>query len=92
MRSRFSAYAVDDRSYLLETWHPSTRPLDLELDPDVRWYRLDIVGRRRGGPLDTDGTVEFRAYSKGPDGRYEQHENSRFIREDKRWLYVDALD
>ncbi len=92
MRSRFSAYAVGNTSYLLETWHPSTRPHELELDPETRWYRLDIIGRRRGGPLDSEGTVEFVAYSKGPDGRHEQHENSRFVREARRWFYVDALD
>ena len=33
MRSRYTAYVVGDRSYLLATWHPSTRPTRLELDP-----------------------------------------------------------
>jgi len=91
MRSRYSAYVVGDASYLLATWHPTTRPRTLDLDPDQRWYRLDIVGTSRGGMLDTAGTVEFTARYR-LDGRAgEQHENSRFVRENRRWLYVDAI-
>ena len=62
MRSRYSAFVVGDAEYLLATWHPSSRPSALELDPAMRWYRLDIVRRASGGPLDRDGIVEFRAY------------------------------
>jgi SEC-C motif-containing protein len=91
MRSRFSAFAVGNPSYLRATWHPSTRPTALDLDPDLTWYRLDILGKTRGGPLDTDGTVEFRAFCKGPDGRSDQHEVSRFLREDRQWFYLDAV-
>ena len=35
MRSRYAAYASGDRDWLLATWHPSTRPAQLELDPSV---------------------------------------------------------
>lgn len=45
MRSRYSAFAIGDGDYLLRTWHPDTRPDALDLDPDQRWYRLDILGR-----------------------------------------------
>jgi len=90
MRSRYTAYVVGDRSYLLATWHPSTRPTRLELDPAVRWYRLDVEHRERGGPLDGDGIVEFRAFYRHDGDRGEQHETSRFLREGGRWRYVDA--
>lgn len=89
MRSRFSAYAVGDVTYVRATWHPRTCPRDLALDPDVRWYRLDVHATERGGLLDTDGTVEFTAYYRAPDGAGSQHEVSRFVRESGRWLYVD---
>jgi SEC-C motif-containing protein len=56
----------------------------------VRWYRLDILGRTRGGLLDTTGTVEFTAHSRGPDGASEQHEVSGFVKEHGNWFYVDA--
>jgi SEC-C motif-containing protein len=91
MRSRYSAFVVGDTGYLLATWHPSTRPAALELDPAMRWYRLDIVRRDRGGPLDRDGIVEFRAYYRHDGERGEQHEVSSFVRERGRWRYVAAV-
>lgn len=91
MRSRFSAFAVGDRDYLLRSWHPKTRPDALDLDAGMRWYRLDILSTSRGGPLDVDGIVEFRAFYRSADGRGDQHEVSRFVREGRTWFYVDAV-
>jgi SEC-C motif-containing protein len=91
MRSRYSAFVVGDAAYLLATWHPSTRPTKLELDPTMRWYRLDIVRREHGGPLDRDGIVEFRAFYRHAGERGEQHEVSSFVREGRRWRYVAAV-
>lgn len=90
MRSRYSAFAIGDTAWLLESWHPSTRPTSLDLDPDVRWYRLDILSRSRGGMLDTEGLVEFEAHYRSPDGPGSQHETSLFLREDGRWRYVSG--
>jgi len=103
MRSRYSAFAVLDAEYLLATWHPRTRPEELELDEDIRWMRLDITGTEAGGPFDTEGTVAFRAHFRAPadDGgaapssrtvRGVQEEVSRFLREDGRWFYLDAVE
>lgn len=58
--------------------------------PD-RWYRLDIVRRERGGPLDREGVVEFRAHSRHDGERGQVHEVSRFVRDSGRWTYVAAL-
>ncbi|MEL4318687.1 YchJ family protein [Leifsonia sp. YIM 134122] len=91
MRSRYSGYVVGDVAYLLSTWHPSTRPSELELDPSVRWFRLEIAATTGGGPFDTTGTVEFTARSKHDGVAHAQHENSSFVRERGAWLYVDAL-
>lgn len=90
MRSRYSAYAMGETEYLLATWHPSTRPKSLELDPETRWYRLDILSRTRGGLLDTEGTVEFRASYRHDGQAGSQHEISRFVREGKRWFYASG--
>ena len=89
MRSRFSAFALGLAPYLLASWHPSTRPDDLELDATV-WRRLQIVDTVAGGPGDETGIVEFRASFRGPDGAGLLHERSRFVREDGRWFYLDG--
>ncbi|MET4159458.1 YchJ family metal-binding protein [Agromyces sp. PvR057] len=92
MRSRFTAFALGDAGYLLATWHPSTRPRELDLDPTVSWTRLDILRTERGGPLDRAGVVEFAAFSRHDGERGVQQEASSFVREDGRWSYVAAID
>jgi SEC-C motif domain protein len=91
MRSRYSAFVVGDAGYLLASWHPTTRPAALDLDPDVRWTGLEVLATTGGSLLDADGTVEFRAHHRigGRDGA--QHERSRFRREDGRWRYLDGV-
>jgi SEC-C motif domain protein len=88
MRSRYSAFALGLRAYLLASWHRSTRPADLDLDPDVRWRRLQVVDAVDGGPDHTEGVVEFRASYRSPAGAGLLHERSRFVREDGRWTYL----
>jgi SEC-C motif-containing protein len=90
MRSRFSAFATADVAYLLASWHPTTRPARLDLDPDQRWTWLEILGRTAGGLFDAEGTVEFRAHYRDGRGRGAQHENSTFRRENGSWLYLAA--
>ena len=90
MRSRFTAFARGDREHLRRSWHPSTRPDDLDLDPELRWRRLEILGTAGGGPFETEGIVEFAAFWTRDGVRGELRERSRFVRDDGRWLYVDG--
>ena len=90
MRSRFSAFALGLTPYLLTSWHPSARPVSLDLDADTEWRRLQIVDVAAGGPDDTEGIVEFRASFRSPDGNALLHERSRFVRVDGRWVYLDG--
>ena len=91
MRSRYAAFAVGEPDYLLTTWHPFTRPEVLELDADVRWLRLEIERTKQGGPFDTEGVVEFTAHSRSGGVSSQQHEISRFVRLNRRWVYQDAV-
>ncbi|GGO90521.1 YchJ family protein [Wenjunlia tyrosinilytica] len=90
MRSRFSAFAVRDEAYLLRSWHPSTRPPGIDFDPGLRWLRLEILGSTDGGPFRDEGTVEFRAHYSERGRAGSMHENSRFVRHDDAWVYVDG--
>jgi SEC-C motif-containing protein len=91
MRSRYSAFAVGDPAYLLATWHPDTRPRDLVLDDGVRWTGLDVLAATGGGLFDAEGTVEFRAHSVRGGRAHAQHEDSRFVRVEGRWVYLDGI-
>lgn len=86
MRSRYSAFVLRDVEYLLATWHPSTRPKRLNLDPNTRWVGLEVLSSS-GSVFDTNGIVEFRATHEAGV----QTERSRFVREGGRWYYVDGV-
>ena len=89
MRSRYSAYALGLRDYLLASWHPTTRPSELELDDATRWLGLSIKQHRDTGPDRAE--VEFIArYRVGGGSAVRLHERSRFRREGAHWFYVDG--
>lgn len=91
MRSRYSAYVLGDAAYVRASWHPDTRPADLELGDGTttRWLGLEV---KRHVPIDADhATVEFVArYRTGGAPAVRLHELSRFERIDGRWYYVDG--
>lgn len=89
MRSRYSAFVLDRRDYLLATWHPSTRPDSIEApEPGLKWLGLQV----KAATLQDagHGTVEFVARSKLGGRAHRLHERSRFVCEDGRWFYVDG--
>lgn len=90
MRSRFSAFALGDAAYLLASWHRSTRPTELEIDPELHWRRLQMVDTDEGGEADEEGVVEFRASWRTATAAGVLHERSRFSRVEGRWCYVDG--
>ena len=90
MRSRYSAYVLGLEAYLLATWHPNSRPDELELDatPRPQWLGLAIKSHT---PLDdSHATVEFIARYKLNSRAFKLNETSRFERLGGRWLYVDG--
>jgi SEC-C motif-containing protein len=88
MRSRYSAYVLGLRGYLLVTWHPSRRPSSLEFEPNLRWLGLEVRHRHEDGDC---ATVEFVARSKLGGRAVRLHETSRFVREGGRWYYVEGV-
>jgi SEC-C motif-containing protein len=92
MRSRYTAFALGDVRHLRVTWHPRTRPDDLELDPGLRWTGLEVHRSWAGGPDDDTGEVEFRAHWRQGRERGALHERSTFARRGGRWVYVAPID
>ena len=91
MRSRYTAFVLKLDDYLLRTWHPSTRPADLDLSEDcTEWIKLEILNCQHGSPNDQRGKVEFKAHYRLGNRSAYLHEISRFRREDGKWLYLDG--
>ena len=100
MRSRYTAYTLRDEPYLLATWHSSTRPAALHLardnatrdsstrDSSNKWIGLEV--KRAASTGDNNAIVEFVARFKTGGRAQRMHEVSRFVREDRRWYYVNA--
>ncbi|MFI9723033.1 YchJ family protein [Streptomyces sp. NPDC052396] len=91
MRSRYSAFVLRDAGYLLRSWHSGTRPPAIDFDPGIRWTGLDILATEGGTAFHNEGTVEFRARYRAQGHEDDQHELSRFVREDGNWVYLDAV-
>ena len=88
MRSRYSAFVREDATWLLATWHASTRPAQLDFESGVRWLGLEV---RRHRPIDADhAEVEFVARYRVAGRAVRMHESSRFVREEGHWFYVDG--
>ena len=89
MRSRYTAYVLALGPYLLDTWHPRTRPARIDPPPPgLRWLGLDV--RRSAVQDENHATVEFVARSQYRGRATRLHEISRFERLGGRWYYLDA--
>lgn len=89
MRSRYAAFTLGLEKYLLETWHPSTRPASIDFLPQQKWLGLKVVEHKPLGERAAE--VEFIArYRIGGGSAARLHERSRFRREDNHWFYVDG--
>ncbi|MCK9606837.1 MAG: YchJ family protein [Methylomonas sp.] len=92
MRSRFSAYALKKVDYLLSSWSESTRPADIDFSKETaQWQSLQIIARKKGGPMDAKGVVEFKAFYCQDGIACFMHEISRFVKTDQRWQYLDGV-
>jgi SEC-C motif-containing protein len=88
MRSRYTAYTLEDQKYLQQTWHPRSRPeLHLDQQDRCKWLGLKVIAYQ---PAELKATVEFIARYKVNGRAYQLHEISKFEFEDGHWLYVDG--
>ncbi|MBI4985200.1 MAG: zinc chelation protein SecC [Rhodocyclales bacterium] len=92
MRARYAAYVLLRADYLLATWHAQTRPpqLDLTTPPQPKWIGLEVKGH--GATSADEAHVEFVARYRVGGRAHRLHELSRFVREQGRWYYVEAID
>lgn len=91
MRSRFTAFSMQNEDYLLESWDPKTRPVKVDFSKDIAdWQRLEIVNTKKGGAKDRKGVVEFKAFYLLDGAEHVMNEVSRFHKLNGRWRYLDG--
>ena len=91
MRSRYSAFALNDEAYLLATHHPSSRPTPAELRAGMTgcvWQGLTIERCKGGTAGEPFGEVTFRARHTENGKPRELEERSQFVFENGRWFYL----
>ncbi len=89
MRSRYTAFVLDLRPYLLSTWHPDHRPTAIEApEAGLQWLGLQVKSSRMLN--DHEGLVDFVARYKIKGKAYRLEECSQFLKVDGQWLYVCA--
>jgi SEC-C motif-containing protein len=92
MRSRYTAYTLKREDYLLATWHPSTRPAQLDLaEPNAtKWAGLEVKRHELSAQQPDHAIVEFVARYKVRGRAHRLHEVSRFVQEGEKWFYLDG--
>lgn len=85
MRARYSAYALQNETYVRETWHPDTRPGDLNVRDGTRYLGLKVHSA-------TGNEVTFTASLRLADGRRAHlRERSTFTQVEGRLVYLDGV-
>ncbi|WP_435953389.1 YchJ family protein [Dryocola sp. BD626] len=94
MRSRYSAYVMQDADYLVATWHASVRVESLKSDisagfANTQWLGLTVFEEAQGRD-EREGFVSFVARFMDQGQESAIIERSRFLKESGRWYYVDG--
>lgn len=95
MRSRYTAYTLEQMEYIENTHAPETRDsLDMEATcawaKESTWLGLRILSTEAGGPQDSEGTVEFTARYRSHGEDFRHHEVSSFVKHDGSWYFLDG--
>lgn len=93
MRSRYSAFAMNELDYIVATMGSRQRKVFnpskvAPLNRETRWTGLEIHETVQGGPDDDTGEVFFTAHFEHDGRSGELQEHSLFTRKDGHWLYT----
>ena len=93
MRSRYTAFVLENEAYLLRTWQAAFRPSSLSFEAGAKWLGLEIKDFVQTGMKDGHETaeVEFVARVRVAGKANRLHERSRFVCEEGQWQYTTAV-
>ncbi len=95
MRSRYTAFALQDMDYVEKTTDPD-KLSDFDKEASVKWASqsewtgLEVKAVEKGGEKDHHGIVEFIAHFKINGIDHQHHEVSEFHQHDGRWYFFDG--
>jgi len=95
MRSRYSAYAEHAIDYIINTCvSRGEKDIDYQSTRDwsekSTWLGLKILSVEKGGPADSEGTVEFEAAYESGGLKEIHHERATFKKDSGEWLYDEG--
>jgi SEC-C motif-containing protein len=93
MRSRYTAFVLENESYLKHTWQAGYRPNTVEFEVGAKWLGLDIKDYVPTGVHEGHETAELEFVARvRVAGRAQRlHERSRFVCEEGQWRYLCAV-
>ncbi|MBN2651773.1 MAG: YchJ family protein [Spirochaetales bacterium] len=95
MRSRYSAYAMNEIDYI-EATHIREERDNVSVEETKKWaeesiwLNLEIVSTKKGLEADENGVVEFKAKYQQGDVIYTHHEVSKFAKTDGKWYFAEG--
>jgi len=95
MRSRYTAYVMQEADYLVTSWYPQTRSPTLKSDisgsfATTHWLGLTVY-ETADGRDENEGFVGFVARFEEQGVESAIIERSRFLKENGQWYYADGM-
>ena len=95
MRSRYSAYVEHAIDYIVDTCTQDEKDkIDIKQtrawSEKSKWLGLKILSVEKGGPNDSEGSVEFQALYETDGLKDTHHEKAKFKKKDGRWFYDEG--
>jgi SEC-C motif domain protein len=95
MRSRYSAFVLNDSQYIKKTMHGQALA---EHNQGQRsswgkkdtWQKLELIDSSCGTESYSEGSVEFKAYYERDGVVHVLHEKSQFVKIKGQWLYCSG--
>lgn len=96
MRGRYSAFVEEEIDFIMDTVSPDqtdimNRDAVKKWAKNTNWIKLEIVRTENGQKKDSDGVVEFKAYSNVDGVTHVHHENASFVKKRGKWYFEDGV-
>ncbi|MCG7495975.1 SEC-C domain-containing protein [Vibrio sp. Of7-15] len=92
MRARYCAHVLGLVDFVIQTYHSSCNAEQhregIAESINSEWRGLEVLSSSIRS--ENEGFVEFKAHFSEEGNDYVLHENSRFVREDQQWFYIDG--